>query len=180
MVYAASSLAGALLFVVVLESHSEPLALILGWLGRLEAVAFLCSAALFCIWVYRASSNASVFSPTPLRISPAWSVAWFFIPIAHLWQPFRSLRETWAASKTGEHASTPLFMKLWWGSWILGNLLWHIRRAIEPAGLGLAVVAPVAATTFELVITTSMITAATCATIMVRRVTQLQDERLTS
>jgi hypothetical protein len=145
-----------------------------------EAGAFLCSAALFCIWVYRASSNASVFSPNRLRVSPAWSVAWFFIPIAHLWQPFRSLREIWVASQKAERASTPLFMKLWWGSWILGNLLWHVRRAIEPRGLGFAVVAPVAATTFELVIVTSMITAATCATIMVRRVTQLQDERLVS
>jgi hypothetical protein len=54
--------------------------------------------ALVIAWHYRVVANAHVLQPDPRRIMPALAVIWWFVPIAHLLQPLRSLSQTWNTS----------------------------------------------------------------------------------
>ncbi|MGB0798912.1 MAG: DUF4328 domain-containing protein, partial [Planktomarina sp.] len=47
------------------------------------------------MWIYRAAHNANQISPSETRITPGWSVGWFFIPVASLWKPYQAMRHTW-------------------------------------------------------------------------------------
>jgi len=61
-----------------------------------------------------------------LEYSPNSSVWWFFVPIAHWFMPYKVLRENYRASfnqKNWKDINVPGFIKLWWGAWVVANLL---------------------------------------------------------
>jgi hypothetical protein len=49
-----------------------------------ELLVYLCASILFLVWVYRVNVNVRVMGAVGLRISPRWSVGFFFIPIFNL------------------------------------------------------------------------------------------------
>ena len=69
-------------------------------------------------WIYRANMNAQAWTGG-MRVSPPWSIGWFFIPIAALWKPFQGVADTWAASHGHPLSSeAPNPLKVWWGLWL--------------------------------------------------------------
>ena len=106
--------------------------------GVMVGTGLIC-ATLACyianaIWIYRASSNARALDPAPGRISPGWAVAWYFIPIASLWMPFRAMKQMWNTShRPGDSldAAVPGHFALWWGMWIVGSILANISAQIS-------------------------------------------------
>lgn len=56
-------------------------------------LAVLATEVLWLIWQHRAHANLVARGVPGLRFTPGWSVAWWFIPIASLFQPFRAVRE---------------------------------------------------------------------------------------
>lgn len=83
------------------------------------------------IWIYRASANAAVIMPTDQRIKPGWAVGWFFVPFANLWMPYRAMRQTWNSSMDGARgleSELPGWMGLWWGLWIVSNILAQVSQ----------------------------------------------------
>lgn len=89
-------------------------------------VAFVCTALLFMRWTYLTKKNAMALGATDMEFSPAWSVGWYFIPIATLWKPYQALKETFmASSPTGReawrNAERPWILPLWWGLWLVSS-----------------------------------------------------------
>ena len=60
-----------------------------------ELLVYLCASILFLVWVYRVNVNVRVMGAVGLRISPGWSVGFFFIPIFNLWKPYQAMNEVW-------------------------------------------------------------------------------------
>jgi hypothetical protein len=51
------------------------------------------------MWVYRANRNARALGAKGMKYSPAWSVGWFFVPLAGLIMPYFVIKEIWQASR---------------------------------------------------------------------------------
>jgi hypothetical protein len=90
------------------------------------AVIFIASVVIIARWIYRAHANVRASGGQNLDVTPGWAVGWFFVPIANLFKPFQAMRELWNASHL-EHdyfvQESPALLKLWWGFWIVGNLI---------------------------------------------------------
>ena len=77
-----------------------------------------------------------------LEFTPGWAVGWYFIPFANLLKPFQAMRELWNASHgevTTFGGEAPSQVKLWWGTWIAGNIVSNIGMRIvlmEDGGSG--------------------------------------------
>lgn len=103
------------------------------FLVRLSLVAAgLFTAMAFLAWIYRAHQNLKALGALDLNYSPGWAVAGFFIPIVNVFRPFQIMTEIWKASgpeatRSGgtawRYAETPVFIGLWWGSWLLLGFL---------------------------------------------------------
>lgn len=77
------------------------------------------------MWVYRAAANAQAAAPENDRITPGWSVGWFFVPFANLVMPYRALRQHWNGlhGNSDMDASLPGWAFLWWICWLIGNAI---------------------------------------------------------
>ncbi|MNT08200.1 hypothetical protein D3C72_1429340 [compost metagenome] len=74
-------------------------------------------------WIYRANMNAQAWTGG-MRVSPPWSIGWFFIPLANLWKPFQGVADTWAASHGHPVSSeAPNHLKAWWGLWLASGVV---------------------------------------------------------
>ncbi len=77
------------------------------------------TAAVFCVWLYRANRDARALGAREMRFSPRASVAWWFVPIAHLFKPYQVMTELWRASdpeRRRDWATAPKTSALpaWW------------------------------------------------------------------
>src|SRR6202034_462977 len=64
----------------------------------IEWPAWVLGAVLYCRWLYGAYDLNPRLGGSPLRFTPSYAVASFFIPILVLWQPFQALRDLYVAS----------------------------------------------------------------------------------
>lgn len=97
-------------------------------------VAFITSVVLVSMWIYRAHANLRAAGIEGLEYSPAWAIGWYFVPIAHLFKPLHAMRELWnsshgAADQFGDRP--PDNLNLWWGTWIIGNILSNASSRFE-------------------------------------------------
>jgi hypothetical protein len=58
-------------------------------------------AVVFLIWKYRSYANLHAAQIEGLEFSPAWSIGWYFVPVANLWMPFRAMQGLYRASVQG-------------------------------------------------------------------------------
>ncbi|MEJ6393340.1 DUF4328 domain-containing protein [Gymnodinialimonas sp. 2305UL16-5] len=85
------------------------------------------------MWIYRACANSLAVRPNPEAITPGWAVGWFAVPFANLWMPFKAMRQTW----NGLHGNpdldgpVPVWMRAWWGFWLLGNMVSILANRIN-------------------------------------------------
>lgn len=94
--------------------------------GMLSLIAFIASALLIVPWIYRANDNARQLGAQKMSYTPAWSIAYYVIPIFNLWKPYLAMKEIWIASDnrgSGRTGKTPRILPLWWGLWLTSNLL---------------------------------------------------------
>jgi hypothetical protein len=75
-----------------------------------------------------------------MTFTAAWSVGWYFIPIASLWKPFQALREIWKASVDPVHwqsiPTNPL-LGWWWAGFLVSNILDQASFRMSTAAHGL-------------------------------------------
>ncbi|MFT6927829.1 MAG: hypothetical protein ACJAZP_003474 [Psychromonas sp.] len=99
---------------------------ILQIIGIASLLAFIASALLILPWIYRANSNARQFGAQKMNYTPAWSIAYYFIPVFNLWKPYQAMKEIWLASNNPVEQrfskSTPI-LPIWWTLWLISNLL---------------------------------------------------------
>lgn len=95
----------------------------------LQAFAFLGSAVAWLVWSARAYGNLRRFGSGQARHGTAWVLGAWFIPIANLVGPYQVTKELWLRSRDGNAAAppgaqdAPALLTLWWGAWIVMNLL---------------------------------------------------------
>lgn len=97
-----------------------------GIIAILQLVNLVVLIVLFCIWIYRANSNARQLGATDMQFSPGWSVGWYFIPIANLWKPYQAMCEIWRASAapaSWRHQPRGSILPLWWTFSLLSNFI---------------------------------------------------------
>lgn len=90
-----------------------------------QLILIVVTIVLSARWIYRASRNAHARVPT-LSVRPPWAVGWFFIPLANLWMPFKSMIETWKVSHAAEgwrSLATPGHLIGWWICWVASNVI---------------------------------------------------------
>ena len=64
-----------------------------------------------------------------LNFSPGWSVGWYFIPLANLVMPYRSLKETFKASFNSEewqNNKVPYDFPIWWATLLISSWLGNV------------------------------------------------------
>lgn len=86
---------------------------------------FLCVALIGGWLTYRTTKNAIVFGKTPSSITPFWSVAWYFVPIANLVMPPRALAAIWRGTfGEGDVAERRAeLIRWWWAATLISALL---------------------------------------------------------
>jgi len=117
----ASANAGAAELIVGLAS--------IGWL-----IAFAISVVVVGMWIHRAHANLFAAGIDELEFSPGWSVGWFFVPIANLFKPFQAMRELVNTSNGLSNSfggEAPGDVKVWWGCYIIGNIVSTISLRIQ-------------------------------------------------
>ena len=86
-------------------------------------LSFAVTAGLYLRWVFVTTNNARAFVDD-FPANPVLSTAWYAIPGAHAWLPFRYLKAAYRASEPGEasrwqNRPVPRFLSLWWTLWLL-------------------------------------------------------------
>ncbi|MEM7702281.1 MAG: DUF4328 domain-containing protein [Pseudomonadota bacterium] len=86
---------------------------------------------LVAMWLYRAHASLREMG-YETEVSPGWAVGWYFIPLAHLVMPYKSMKDLWntSFSETGDFSSSaPSAINFWWGCWIVSNMVnWQSTR----------------------------------------------------
>lgn len=102
------------------------------WLLVLSVVVIVAN----CLWIARAAAIARRVRPDIMTISPAWAVAWSFVPIAWWWMPYRVLRQARGAA-LGPAAPGLALYAIWW-SFVLASsfsgvalIAWELWRPGE-------------------------------------------------
>lgn len=119
----------------------DPDPLTMAYLAVLLAnfAAFIGSVIAVAMWIHRAHANLHEAGYEPLTFTPGWAVGWYFIPIANLFKPFQAMRELWTTSlgvSDSYSASAPGNLSLWWGFWIVGNILGNVSTRLSFMGDG--------------------------------------------
>ncbi len=111
--------------------------------GTLQLSLSFAATILLLVWVYRANRNAHKLGANGMSYTPAWSVAWFFIPVASVFMPYRVLRELWKASSAGagahwQRAPVPSILGAWWAVWFAHCIIQYSPWSIVTGHLQLA------------------------------------------
>ena len=116
------------------EGMENPLmivfALLVMGLAALTVVVYIATVVVFLMWLYRAHQNLQAFGirKNQMQYSSGWAVGSFFIPFASLVIPYRAIKELWRKSMPGASSmfgeiSPPSFFPIWWGFWIVSNIM---------------------------------------------------------
>jgi len=91
-------------------------------LSALSGALSIATIVLWLIWQHRATSNLWAWGLRDLRITPGWSIAWWFIPIADLWMPFVAVRELDRRSRPADDARrNGTWVAGWWAAYVAGR-----------------------------------------------------------
>lgn len=106
-------------FVVSGRSNLPTLATFQIGMVVLQILLLLVTAIFFLRWKFQAYANLQVACEQPLKTTPAWIVAVYFIPILNLFRPATGMLEIQARSKAGIGG----LVLAWWILVILGGVL---------------------------------------------------------
>jgi hypothetical protein len=113
----------------------------------LQTAGFLASVVFVAMWIYRSHANLQDAGFEGLEFKPGWAVGWYFIPFANLFKPFQAMRELWNRSMLQDDSfggEAPSEVKLWWGLWIVGNIVGNVSTRMVWSGEE-SIMAPAAA-----------------------------------
>lgn len=92
-------------------------------LDGLWALLFVATAIAFLAWLYGSVRNTPPLGGGVPYWSPAWSVGWWFVPIANLYFPYKVVRELYDRLWVPEAPRGGGYVVAWWLIWLAGNLL---------------------------------------------------------
>lgn len=97
-----------------------------------NSLAFVGSAVVFLIWLYRVSRNLRSLGVRRQRFSPGWAVGYWFIPIVNLIRPYQVVKEIWVESRPpsddigGRQPTSTAIIGWWWATGIVNGVLSQI------------------------------------------------------
>ncbi|WP_019614264.1 DUF4328 domain-containing protein [Psychromonas ossibalaenae] len=95
-------------------------------IGIFSLVAFISSALLIVPWIYRANYTVRQLGALNMTYTPAWSIAYYFIPVFNLWKPYQAMKEIWLASADYQDDTSrkvSAVLPVWWALWLTSNML---------------------------------------------------------
>jgi hypothetical protein len=152
-------------------------------IGITQALTFIVTTILFSIWVYRAYRNLSFFGARGLKHSEGWVVAYFYIPLVNLYRPYQAVKEIWQVSNPDmevrstawQKSSTSIVLGTWWSFWLASVM---INRAANRISLQAETLSRLREGDWlSLGANFLMLMAAVFATLVVRRINKMQNER---
>ena len=94
--------------------------------GAAQGVAWIVMIVFWAMWVYRTYRNLTPLGAEGISTTPAWAVAYNFIPIVHMIWPFLVMLETFRASDPRHQRGTDWqllpasrLVLAWWGLYLL-------------------------------------------------------------
>ena len=140
----------------------------------------------FLLWLHRAAKNLPALSnpQSHIEYTPGWAVGWFFVPLAHLFMPYKAVREVWQKSDPAirtetdraftPDAASPLLL-FWWLSWVAMSVISRITSRLGRDASSIDTVRWV--TWADVVGNLVGILAAALAILVVRDIDRRQEER---
>ena len=121
----------------VSETSDDPLVLLVGLLqigvGLCQFLLYVATVVVFLMWLHRAYENLPAFGHwrSGIKFSSAWAVGSFFVPFVSLVVPYQAVKELWRKSEAASpltfgESGPPSFFPLWWGFWIVSNIVSQI------------------------------------------------------
>lgn len=95
----------------------------------LFAVGLIALATLLVIWFWQARTNAAVYAPDRMGLARGWAIGGWFVPLASMVLPYLVARDIHRGTTSGlpdRKESVGVATRVWWGFWVLSNLLFVI------------------------------------------------------
>ena len=116
--------------------------LVLGLIALVFIPIFIFTVVTFLMWLYRTFTNLPAMRSDSNEFTPGWAVGWWFIPFANLVKPYQAVRTVWSESDpdvsvddtsflSSVQAGAPAFLMIWWGVWIVGNIVSNVSNRID-------------------------------------------------
>lgn len=129
VIAAAAEIACSLEYKLATARRGPEFNLVGNLIGWLAAALVFVSIIAFAAWTHRVYRNLPALGVRRLRFTPAWAVAWMFIPFANLILPYFVFIEIWRGSDPVEKTEAerrkrrvPLLLFGWW----IANLLPYV------------------------------------------------------
>ena len=170
--------------VVAGEAITEAEALANDTRQQLVSLIFLgvyaTSAVAFIAWMYRASQNLASLNGYNRRYQkypPVHTVFWWFVPVAHLWQPYRVMKSIWNESHGVTEDVSSRWLMVWWLFWLVFNALGWVTlwTMFDPAYANIESL--INADYRTIASQLCMVVAGVLAVVIVLKVTRAQDRR---
>ena len=146
-------------------------------MGILASVAFIAAVVFFLMWIHRASRNLQSLGAYGQRFSPGWAVGWWFVPIMFFFRPYQVMAEIWRGSNAAmpqawRGGPVSMLLPWWWALWVASILIAGIAGASDTDAVPSS-----AALLWALLSSALAICSGVLAILVVRRITNRQDER---
>jgi hypothetical protein len=144
-----------------------------------EEVSILLAVIAICFFLPQANRNGRALTGLSFRFTPASTIWWYFVPFLNLVRPYQAAKEIWQASTAAGPQDAwftkpaPVWMRLWWGTWIAYNGLWRVVAALARRSHA-------SADTWALLARITGVVAAACLIYTAIRITTLQAKRFTT
>ncbi|MFM2091516.1 MAG: hypothetical protein RLZZ127_2005 [Planctomycetota bacterium] len=150
-------------------------AISMGLVGLALAGVGITTVVCWCLWVYRVVRNALALGKRSLEPGAGWTVGSFFVPVVCLFLPYQGLCQAW--DRAHPKGTGRGLLLAWWLVWILSNLASYITLFASKFGEEtqhtLFSGSPISA--IDMLVS---ITAVVLATLVLRRISHGQDERM--
>jgi hypothetical protein len=90
-----------------------------------QLLATVLSVFFFLRWQHLAVRTAKMLGLEP-GTTPGWAVAWWFVPLANLYDPYLVMRGLWRC--LGGTPKRTAAVSAWWTAWVLGGTAWCIQQ----------------------------------------------------
>jgi len=98
-------------------------------IGLIFIIIFVLSLIVSARWIYKAAEYNSNLGAADLQYTPGWTVGWFFVPILSLCKPYQAFKQLHQVAvnwRDWQSVSVPSIFPIWWGLWILSNLIGQV------------------------------------------------------
>ncbi|MGW2274874.1 DUF4328 domain-containing protein [Streptomyces yangpuensis] len=103
--------------------------------GLLQVLTMLPTVVVFIVWFHRVRTNGGIFRPDAFTLGPGWAIGAWFVPVAHLFLPYRIARQTWRASTQrgpdgSDRPASAALLTSWWVLWVLSAVVGRVFSRI--------------------------------------------------